>query len=101
MFWSLVVIIVIARVYYFEPFDKFDRPLAAPAVVKSDAHLTALASELVMRIKHLPAAERLAFLRQKITGKIVFTTSFGIEDQAILHMIQSIGRSGDQYDSNS
>ncbi len=32
IFWSLAVIIVIARVYYFQPFDGFDR------VTKPEAH---------------------------------------------------------------
>ena len=63
----------------------------ACAIVKSDERLSALASELAAEMKNLPAAERLAHLRRKITGKIVFTTSFGIEDQAILHMIADQG----------
>src|SRR5436190_21533099 len=32
-------------------------------------------------------AERLASLRAAVPGRIVFTTSFGIEDQAIAHLI--------------
>lgn len=35
----------------------------------------------------LAAAERLAAIRALVAGRIVFTTSFGIEDQAITHMI--------------
>lgn len=35
----------------------------------------------------LTAAERLIKLRHEIVGKITFTTSFGIEDQAITHLI--------------
>jgi phosphoadenosine phosphosulfate reductase len=34
-------------------------------------------------------AERLASLREAVPGRIVFTTSFGIEDQAIAHLIFS------------
>ena len=34
-------------------------------------------------------------LRQEVAGKIVFTTSFGIEDQAILHMIGELGLDSD------
>ena len=30
-----------------------------------------------------PAAERIARFRSEVEGKIVFTTSFGIEDQAM------------------
>src|SRR5262249_53929514 len=35
----------------------------------------------------LPAAERLAQFCHEIAGRLVFTTSFGLEDQAILHML--------------
>ena len=35
--------------------------------------------------------ERLASLRRSVAGRIVFTTSFGIEDQAITHMIREGG----------
>jgi len=34
-------------------------------------------------------AQRLAALREAVPGKIVFTTSFGIEDQALTHLIFS------------
>jgi len=36
----------------------------------------------------LSPAERLTRLRQATDGKIVFTTSFGLEDQAILHLLR-------------
>lgn len=36
-------------------------------------------------------ADRLAALRDAVSGRIVFTTSFGIEDQAITHMIAERG----------
>src|SRR3954467_5388304 len=36
-------------------------------------------------------AERLASLRAAVPGPIVFTTSFGIEDQAIAHLIFGAG----------
>lgn len=35
--------------------------------------------------------ERLASLRASVAGRIVFTTSFGLEDQAITHMIRTGG----------
>src|SRR5690606_15550692 len=35
----------------------------------------------------LDAGQRLARLRQSIEGPIVFTTSFGLEDQVILHLL--------------
>jgi thioredoxin-dependent adenylylsulfate APS reductase len=46
-------------------------------------HVASLAPSLAA----LPPIDRLALLRDEVIGKIVFTTSFGIEDQAILHMI--------------
>jgi phosphoadenylyl-sulfate reductase (thioredoxin) len=48
---------------------------------------TARAADLAPRLAALKPPERLALLRAEVEGKIVFTTSFGIEDQAILHMI--------------
>lgn len=36
-------------------------------------------------------AERLQDLRRSVSGRIVFTTSFGIEDQALTHAIASAG----------
>src|SRR5437764_9928698 len=39
----------------------------------------------------LRPAERLALLRRCVPGRIVFTTSFGLEDQAITHLIAEAG----------
>ena len=36
-------------------------------------------------------AERLASLRAAVPGRIVFTTSFGLEDQALTHVIFTRG----------
>jgi phosphoadenylyl-sulfate reductase (thioredoxin) len=44
---------------------------------------------LALRLATLAPDERLALLRDEVIGKIVFTTSFGVEDQAILHMINA------------
>lgn len=49
------------------------------------------AAALLPRLKDQTASERLATLCNTIDGRIVFTTSFGIEDQAILHMIAKGG----------
>jgi phosphoadenosine phosphosulfate reductase len=35
----------------------------------------------------LSPADRIAYLRREVTGRIVFTTSFGLEDQVILHLL--------------
>jgi phosphoadenosine phosphosulfate reductase len=48
---------------------------------------TAIASGFVERFPALDLFERLATIRRQISGRIVFTTSFGIEDQAIAHAI--------------
>lgn len=39
----------------------------------------------------LDATQRLAFLVRKISGTVVFTTSFGLEDQALTHLIAEAG----------
>ena len=51
------------------------------------AELTARAATLSHLFAELSAGKRIAHLRREMTGKIVFTTSFGLEDQAILHLI--------------
>ncbi|MEI9806183.1 MAG: phosphoadenylyl-sulfate reductase [Pseudolabrys sp.] len=62
-----------------------------PPKAKQADTLTALAAKLAPAFADLTAPERLALLRREVAGKIVFTTSFGIEDQAILHMISEQG----------
>jgi phosphoadenosine phosphosulfate reductase len=63
---------------------------AGPRGRQSDSHLNPLitrASTLARLFAELSPAERIAQLRREITGRIVFTTSFGLEDQAILHLL--------------
>jgi phosphoadenosine phosphosulfate reductase len=43
--------------------------------------------ETIRRIGGATPGERLASLRAAVPGRIVFTTSFGIEDQALAHLI--------------
>ncbi|WP_114954785.1 phosphoadenylyl-sulfate reductase [Sphingosinicella terrae] len=43
------------------------------------------------RIAGATPAERLIALREAVAGRIVFTTSFGIEDQAITHVAAGLG----------
>jgi len=57
----------------------------------SETQLGALAAELNARLSPLAAEDRLTALRAALPGKIVFTTSLGIEDQAIAHMIAQAG----------
>lgn len=39
----------------------------------------------------LHSTERLAFLARNVSGPVVFTTSFGLEDQALTHLIAEAG----------
>ena len=66
---------------------------APAAIIKEERadSLAMLAATLAPALTDLSPPERLARLRQEVAGKIVFTTSFGIEDQAILHMISEQG----------
>ena len=52
--------------------------------------LRAKASALARLFADQPAAERIAQLRREIAGRIVFTTSFGLEDQALLHLLAEL-----------
>lgn len=51
----------------------------------------AQAAGLNSRFHALDAAARLTALREAATGRIVFTTSFGVEDQALTHLIAQSG----------
>jgi phosphoadenosine phosphosulfate reductase len=55
------------------------------------ARAMAKAGELSVQIGSLGLFERLAAVRANISGPIVFTTSFGLEDQAIAHALFSQG----------
>lgn len=52
------------------------------------AGLDTLARDLAAAAS-LDAGDRLAELRQRVTGRLVFTTSFGLEDQVVTHLIAS------------
>ncbi len=49
------------------------------------------APELDEAFRSLPPSERLLLLRARVEGDLVFTTSFGLEDQVLLHMIAAAG----------
>src|SRR3954453_11098850 len=49
------------------------------------------ATELNARMMDLSPKARIAALRETLPGRVVFTTSLGIEDQAITHMIATDG----------
>ncbi|MEA2989921.1 MAG: bifunctional enzyme CysN/CysC [Alphaproteobacteria bacterium] len=47
----------------------------------------AQAARLARLLAKLPAVERIAQFRSEVAGKLVFTTSFGLEDQVITHLL--------------
>jgi phosphoadenosine phosphosulfate reductase len=53
--------------------------------------LTARAAALGRVLAELNLAQRLSAIREAVDGRIVFTTSFGLEDQVILHHICEAG----------
>jgi phosphoadenosine phosphosulfate reductase len=50
-----------------------------------------LAEQLDTAFQRLDPVARLALLRARVTGPLVFTTSFGLEDQALTHLIVQSG----------
>lgn len=73
----------------------FEAPASAPGGQPTDSHSAAqhaLAAELDRKLADLATLEeRLASIRSAIGGPIAFSTSLGIEDQAITHAIATTG----------
>jgi phosphoadenylyl-sulfate reductase (thioredoxin) len=67
----------------------------APRTDVNSDELRTKASALAQVFARLTPAERIAHLRQEVAGKIVFTTSFGLEDQVILHLLSERGNDFD------
>jgi phosphoadenosine phosphosulfate reductase len=65
--------------------------IASPATNAPSRSLTEIANDLAARLAPLDLFRRLAAIRAQIPGRLVFTTSFGLEDQAIGHAIFSQG----------
>src|SRR5262249_31528836 len=55
------------------------------------AELVRRADELTRALAPLPLLERLARFRAAVAGRVVFTTSFGIEDQILLYHVAKAG----------
>ena len=51
--------------------------------------MSVLVSDLLSEIKGKEIAEQLRILIKHFPGEVVFSTSFGLEDQAITHFIAS------------
>jgi len=67
-----------------------DRPRQDAAVRAADGEdAAATAAALAARFGSLDLLQRLAAIRAHIAGRVVFTSSFGLEDQAIAHAIFS------------
>src|SRR5260370_27527088 len=60
---------------------------AHAAQTKNREIFATIAGGFVERFPALDLFERLAAIRAQIPGRVVFTTSFGLEDQAIAHAI--------------
>jgi phosphoadenosine phosphosulfate reductase len=60
---------------------------AHAAQTKNREIFATIAGGFVERFPALDLFERLAAIRRQIPGRVVFTTSFGLEDQAIAHAI--------------
>ena len=54
-----------------------------------DAAGASRADRLNVGFASLDAIQRIRLLREQVPGRLVFTTSFGLEDQALIHLIAS------------
>jgi sulfate adenylyltransferase large subunit/phosphoadenylyl-sulfate reductase (thioredoxin) len=68
-----------------------DESQTVPAATEKPEALAAQAASLDRALAGLGLTERLAAIRNGLDGAIVFTTSFGLEDQVILHHICETG----------
>jgi bifunctional enzyme CysN/CysC len=57
------------------------------AVAETTIDLPSLAARLNRELRDLAPAERIARFRAEVDGRIVFTTSFGLEDQVLAHQL--------------
>ena len=69
-----------------QPHDGDDRSICGIRAADREI-LATIAGKLVERFPALDLFERVAAIRAQIPGRVVFTTSFGLEDQAIAHAI--------------
>jgi phosphoadenosine phosphosulfate reductase len=68
--------------------DVFDGRIVGIRGATQDGNsLAAQAAGLNGLLAVLPSSERLARFCREVAGRLVFTTSFGLEDQALLHML--------------
>jgi 3'-phosphoadenosine 5'-phosphosulfate sulfotransferase (PAPS reductase)/FAD synthetase len=67
-------------------FEKRIRTASTPSVDPEAPATSSSDASLGLQLNH-----RVAAIRHTVSGRVVFTTSFGIEDQAIAHAIFSQG----------
>jgi sulfate adenylyltransferase large subunit/thioredoxin-dependent adenylylsulfate APS reductase len=67
------------------------RSSVAPSALGGRQSFEELATRLATQASEQTAAERLQLLRREIVGRIVLTTSFGLEDQVITHLLWQHG----------
>lgn len=63
----------------------------APHIPRDLVALAEDAARLNLQMRSLSAADRIERFRAEVEGRIVFTTSFGIEDQLIAHLLWTSG----------
>src|SRR5262249_23520014 len=65
--------------------------IAAPAPADAAEDLAGRAATLARTLAPLSLVERLVRFRADVAGRIAFTTSFGLEDQVLLHHLAEAG----------
>jgi sulfate adenylyltransferase large subunit/phosphoadenylyl-sulfate reductase (thioredoxin) len=68
-----------------------DESRTVPVAAQKSQALGARAADLDRTLAHLDLTQRLVAFRNALDGAIVFTTSFGLEDQVILHHVCEAG----------
>ena len=82
-----------------KPIAALDTPLPSAREPFPSDELRTRSTALAAALAPLPLDQRLQLMRREVRGPIVFTTSFGLEDQAILHAMrqQVPDRRGDRH----
>jgi phosphoadenosine phosphosulfate reductase len=71
-----------------KPIAALDTPLPSAREPLPSDELRTRSTALAAALAPLPLDQRLRLMRREVRGPIVFTTSFGLEDQVILHALQ-------------
>ena len=71
-----------------KPIAALDTPLPSAREPFPSDELRTRSTALAAALAPLPLDQRLRLMRREVRGPIVFTTSFGLEDQVILHALR-------------